>query len=1162
VSRARKYLLVLTAVLAVAASVLVIVGQWAGILVGVAGIVGAGAAVWPLIAAQPKALPPPEVRLPAWVIDRPAELAQVVGELTADQPGTVGITTALQGAGGFGKTTLAQMVIADQRVRKYFRGRIYLVTIGRDVRAASAIAAKVNDVIRLMAGEDAAFTDPELAGRRLGALLDLGPRRLLVLDDVWEPAQLAPFTDGGKRCARLVTTRIAELLAGQGSTIQVDQMSAEQSLRLLTYELPPLDKAAADDLLAVTGRWPLLLRLANKILASSANVGQDISAAAVALTARLRSVGPTAADDLLGTAGLDVGQPERRATAVRATIEASTSLLSSQDAARFAELAVFAADEVIPFGLVGRLWRATAGLDELEAPQLGHRLAGLALVTLPLTGTGTTGLALHDVLRDFLRAGLGPGPLARLNELLVGAAAAGLPAARPLGHPDGTASVAWWELGDGDGYLWDHLIEHLIATGRADEADRIATDLRWAGGRLVRSGPALVTADLALAGTARAGRLAATVDRSAHMLARTDPPGAVVDILHSRVADDPDWGGPAAAMRDLGHRPRLVNRWPLPDRPDPAFRRALSGHNTGVWAVAVAPDGTWLATGDSAGTVRIWDADTGAQRAVLPGGELAVWGLAVAPDQTWIACAGGDHAVRIWDVATWQGRAVLTGADWLHGLAVAPDGSWLASGDGTAVRLWDVATGQQKGILAGHTLAVNAVAVAPDGTWLATASYDGTVRLWESTTWQRKAVLTGHDDVVYSVAIAPDATWLATAGRDRTVRIWDTATAACRAVLAGHDDEVNSVAIAPDATWLATASDDGTVRLWDAVTGAQRAVLTGHHEQVKTVEIAPDGTWLVSGGRDESARIWSAVPIARPDAPDGRNADVRALAAGPGGAWLATGGNPRIRTWDAATGHQDAVFGGHDDGVSGLAIAPDGSWLATGGLYDPLVRIWDTATRAQRAELSGHEFGVLTVAVAADGTWLASADRDGKLRIWDVAGWSPRAVFTGHRSEINEVVIAPDGSWLATASADRTVRIWSPATGAQRTLTGHEGGPVYALAVAPDGTWLASGGADGTVRIWDVAAGTQRAVLTGHRGSVYAVAIAPDGAWVAGGGVDRAVRIWSAASGQAAAMMRVDSVVSACAWIGSGGFAIGGDAGLYAFDFLTGQRGSMPRLAR
>jgi NB-ARC domain len=108
------------------------------------------------------------------------------------------------------------------------------VTVGRDTRGGTAIAAKVNDVIKLDTGQDATFTDLELAGQRLGSLLDTGPPGLLVLDDVWHAEQLSPFVEGGQCCARLVTTRVPSLLAGRGEAIQVDQMAPQQAFRLLT----------------------------------------------------------------------------------------------------------------------------------------------------------------------------------------------------------------------------------------------------------------------------------------------------------------------------------------------------------------------------------------------------------------------------------------------------------------------------------------------------------------------------------------------------------------------------------------------------------------------------------------------------------------------------------------------------------------------------------------------------------------------------------------------------------------------------------------------------------------------------------------------------------------------------------------------------------------
>src|SRR5215470_12811106 len=368
--------------------------MWAGVLGAPIGLVAAGAALGPMVSSQFKMPVPAELAVPEWVVDRPEEIAEIVGALLGGQGGTVGITTGLQGAGGFGKTVLARVICANARIRRWFRGYVYFVTLGRDVRG-SAVAAKVNDVIKLVAGENATFTDPELAGQRLGALLESGPRRLLVLDDVWWPDQLSPFVDNGHRCVRLVTTRVLGLLAGHGTTVKVDQMSPEQARMLLTSGLPPADPVVVKDLLATTGQWPLLVRLVNKILANAAHEG-DITAIGRQLVNRLRMAGPAVVDDYSGDVSrvLDVGQPQERERAVRATIGASTSLLDQRDAQRFAELGVFAEDETIPLELIIRLWRATAAVDELQASQLCARLADLALVSLADTG----GVKLHDVI--------------------------------------------------------------------------------------------------------------------------------------------------------------------------------------------------------------------------------------------------------------------------------------------------------------------------------------------------------------------------------------------------------------------------------------------------------------------------------------------------------------------------------------------------------------------------------------------------------------------------------------------------------------------------------------------------------------------------------------------------------------------------------------------
>ena len=110
----------------------------------------------------------PAVQRPEpWVVDRPGEVGQVVAALRR-RAGTVGITTAVHGAGGFGKTTVAKMVRADRRVLRRFGGRVYWVTLGRDA-GRQALAGLVNELIgQLEPGRAVTFTDARQAGRAPG----------------------------------------------------------------------------------------------------------------------------------------------------------------------------------------------------------------------------------------------------------------------------------------------------------------------------------------------------------------------------------------------------------------------------------------------------------------------------------------------------------------------------------------------------------------------------------------------------------------------------------------------------------------------------------------------------------------------------------------------------------------------------------------------------------------------------------------------------------------------------------------------------------------------------------------------------------------------------------------------------------------------------------
>src|SRR6185295_2084252 len=119
---------------------------------------------------------------------------------------TVGITTAIYGAGGFGKTALAVELCYDERVRAQYPDGILWVQM-RDNLDDDGRLKEIRDVLRRWTREEPpAFETVAKAGQHLIELLE-SKRVLLVVDDAWRSQDVTPFEGLGPRAALFVTTR-------------------------------------------------------------------------------------------------------------------------------------------------------------------------------------------------------------------------------------------------------------------------------------------------------------------------------------------------------------------------------------------------------------------------------------------------------------------------------------------------------------------------------------------------------------------------------------------------------------------------------------------------------------------------------------------------------------------------------------------------------------------------------------------------------------------------------------------------------------------------------------------------------------------------------------------------------------------------------------------
>ena len=337
---------------------------------------------------------------PADFVPRPVEFEAIKRRLLDAKGDAVGITAALRGAGGYGKTTLARALAHDPDIQDAYFDGVLWVELGE--QGGQRVIPVINDLVALLSGASPQTTTLEAARTALAeALGDL--RILLVIDDVWARSHLDPFLHGGhggRHTTRLVTTRFDKELPDTAVRQPVDAMQAGEALALLAHGLPP-DQArtCARELAGLATRlheWAQLLKLASGFLRDRVlKFRQPLAGAVAEAGQRLTARGLPAFDDPKAK------DYEGRHKSVAAAIGLNLDLLDAERRARFGELGIFPEDVDVPVGIVARLWRATGGLDAFATVDLLSDLFDLSLL-LDLDLDRRT-LRFHDTTRQFLQ---------------------------------------------------------------------------------------------------------------------------------------------------------------------------------------------------------------------------------------------------------------------------------------------------------------------------------------------------------------------------------------------------------------------------------------------------------------------------------------------------------------------------------------------------------------------------------------------------------------------------------------------------------------------------------------------------------------------------------------------------------------------------------------
>lgn len=308
------------------------------------------------------------------------------------------------------------------------------------------------------------------------------------------------------------------------------------------------------------------------------------------------------------------------------------------------------------------------------------------------------------------------------------------------------------------------------------------------------------------------------------------------------------------------------------DLSNPQIVQHFDGHTDDVNAVAFSPNGTMIASGDAAGHIIIWDAQTGAMLGNYAVHEGEVTDLAFDSTGERLIVGGGgwllDSEWTLIDVTTGDVLRYFSDSaststirePSITGVDFAPDGmtfiaSYTTTGLVSEALIWDANTGETVGRIPSGFNITSSITISPDGESVAITTTDETLTLYDINGRALKR-FAAHTDGLLSVAFSNDGQRLVTGSRDTTIIVWDIASGELIRRYEGHTDGVNSVTFAPGGQRIVSGSDDGTVIIWDVATGEILRRYDNHNGAVSEVAFAPDGQTVISASADGTLFRW------------------------------------------------------------------------------------------------------------------------------------------------------------------------------------------------------------------------------------------------------------------------------------------------------------------
>lgn len=540
------------------------------------------------------------------------------------------------------------------------------------------------------------------------------------------------------------------------------------------------------------------------------------------------------------------------------------------------------------------------------------------------------------------------------------------------------------------------------------------------------------------------------------------------------------------------------------------------GADDPVTAATFSPDGAFIVTHGSKGTVRVWRAANSApvgQPIRHPGGIRRIRTASPADGPLLIAALSNKAELRIWNGFTGEPFTEPIKVPDLKlssQLRLARSGALVGMQSSKAWRIWDARSGKLLSTNDSGDAPPFAAALEQDiafersdkGRLLAGRRISTGEILYRHTFKESllpQSFLTTNEELLVCL-FRPE-----TRNGSATLRAVDVATGRILSTIRNIGTAQRPL-VDNTGTWCLQRINNSSIRLFNLRTGRLLNDIQLEQALAPSISRQPLMTFSPDGKRfalrlPHHAEIYSSETgnlIARTKT---QSEKVIRIILSPTGERLATcTRSGYLRVWNAATGTPLTEPLKHSNTVGTMAFSPAEDRVYcldvlgnTAAIAGGRIRVWDIRPTRADHRLTEISAPAKHVTFSPDGRTLAVAL--GRNGIQFVATDTRRrtASISGGAQDFEYVCFSPDGNQLASAS-DRGLTVWSTQPQLQTKPLFHipDGAPFQQVAFSPDGKWLASRSKE-NVRVWDSKTGQPSTPPLPHRESVYHLAFRPDG---------------------------------------------------------------------